>query len=121
MKKIKKGEVEFIVIGIEKNWNIFKISSTNYVCYSDENDEWQAIPPRLDSEYKIYSTYSNLTEEECETLVEWVDENQHYVDYIDFSISDITAKESLKTLIISEYDVDEEYYDFLILLPKKLK
>lgn len=49
--------------------------------------------------YNMVGKLSEITEEQASELVDWVDENEHYVDYLDHGISDITAKESLVSLL----------------------
>lgn len=99
---ILKGKIEFLVIPIDNSMREFKISSTNYLCYRDSDQEWQAIPPRLDGEYVIYTDLKYIDEIEASELVHYENGEYVYRNYDANSLDDawncITAIESLKSL-----------------------
>lgn len=102
--KTLKGKIEFLVIPIDNSMREFKISSTNYLCFRDDYDEYQAIPPRLDGNYKIFTDLKYISEIEASELVQYENGEYVYRNYNANSLDDAwdcqTAIESLKSLFL---------------------
>lgn len=111
MKQITINKGTFMFVEIPENSTKYKISSTNYLCFKIKN-RWIPDVPRLLDNFQIISSTKDISEEQAEDIVEFVDRvyGRSYTARVKYDFYHGTAIEALQSLIkANELDINKNY------------